>query len=425
MLNKLRKFMQRYQMLLPGDKVVCAVSGGADSVALLFSLYLFSLQFNFTLSAAHFNHGLRGDESDRDEMFVRNLCDRLGIPLYVGAEQVTAGKKGLEAAARDARYGFLKTLPGKIATAHTADDNAETVLMHLARGTGLKGLGGIAPVHDRLIRPMLSVTRREVLEFLDEYNLTYVSDSSNQSDRFMRNRLRHHVIPLLRQENPVLSENLSAMALRLRDDEELLCQLTKDVSATDVPSLRQLPHAIRRRWIVSFLQQNGMKEPEAVHVEMVDGLIFSQKPSARLALSDDLQVSRQYDHLVCGRNEPDIKPVVLSCSDETLLEDVGIWISCGPALALRNEPYGFTVAAKGQMIVRCREAGDSIRLPGGTKSLKKLFIDRKIPVSQRNRIPVVADDCGVLGVYGIGANLDRLSSDNDAIEICFFKKDER
>ena len=423
MLNKLREFIRRYQMILPGERVVCAVSGGADSVALLFALYLLSQRLDFTLSAAHFNHCLRGAESDRDELFVRKLCERFDIPLFVDKKLVLPGNKGLEAAARDARYGFLKTLPGKIATAHTADDNAETVLMHLVRGTGLKGLGGIAPVNDCLIRPLLTVTRREVLEFLDEYNLDYVSDSSNQSDRFMRNRLRHHVMPLLQQENPVLSESLSAMALRLRDDESLLCQLTDEISATDIFVLRQLPLALRRRWIASFLKQNGMKEPESIHLEMVDGLVFSQKPSARLTLSNGLQISRQYDRLVCDREEPAIRPAVLTCFNEIHLENIDMRISCRSAEVLRNEPYRFSVVPKGKILVRCREAGDSMRLPGGTKSLKKLFIDKKIPALLRNRIPVVVDDHGVLGVCGIGANLDRLSGDSGAVEICFQKKD--
>lgn len=172
MLNELLTAIRQYELLRPGDRVVCAVSGGADSVALLFGLYLLKDKLTIRLSAAHYNHGLRGEESDRDEAFVRSLCDRLDIPLTTCKGNVVAGPKGLEAAARDARYAFLETLPGKIATAHTADDNAETVLMHLIRGTGLKGLGGIAPVRGRLIRPMLNVTRQQVLAFLQEYNLS-------------------------------------------------------------------------------------------------------------------------------------------------------------------------------------------------------------------------------------------------------------
>ena len=226
MQNKILAFLRQQNMLEPGDSVICALSGGADSVALLFALYLLKDKLKISLSAAHFNHHLRGAESDRDEAFARDLCDRYDIPLTVGQGAVVPGKKGLEAAARDARYAFLRALPGKIATAHTADDNTETVLMHLVRGTGLKGLGGIAPVSGNVIRPMLSVTRQEVEAFCAEWCLNFITDSSNEGDDFLRNRLRHHVMPLLKQENPRLAENTSAMALRLRQDESCLGELS-------------------------------------------------------------------------------------------------------------------------------------------------------------------------------------------------------
>ena len=196
MLNKLLFFTRQQNLIFPGDHIICAVSGGADSVALLFSLYLLKEKLDFRLSAAHFNHNLRGEESNRDEQFVRDFCDRYDIPLMVGSSTVTSGKKGLEAAARDARYSYLRSLPGKIATAHTADDNAETVLLHLIRGTGLKGLGGITPISGNVIRPMLSVTRQDVENFLQDWSLPHIEDSSNHTDAFLRNRLRHHVMPL-------------------------------------------------------------------------------------------------------------------------------------------------------------------------------------------------------------------------------------
>ena len=174
MQNKMLAFLREQGMMEPGDTVICAVSGGADSVAMLFAFYLLKDRMDFRLEAAHFNHHLRGEESDRDENFVRELCDRYDIPLHLGSGNVVPGKKGLEAAARDARYGFLRTLKGKIATAHTADDNAETVLMHLIRGTGLKGLGGITPISGNVIRPMLKITRQEVEAFLEENNEYYL-----------------------------------------------------------------------------------------------------------------------------------------------------------------------------------------------------------------------------------------------------------
>ena len=248
MLNKLAAFLEENRMLQPGDELVCAVSGGADSVALLFAMYLLKDKLNIHLSAAHFNHHLRGAESDRDARFVEDLCGGLGIPLYMGEGTVVPGEKGLEAAARDARYAFLKGLPGKIATAHTADDNAETVLLHLVRGTGLKGLGGIPPVSGRLLRPMLTVTRREVEDFLREYSLKHVEDSSNESSAFLRNRIRHEVMPLLRRENPRIGENLSRLALGLRLDEACL-EAQASAPLPGVSRLRQLHPAVRRRYL--------------------------------------------------------------------------------------------------------------------------------------------------------------------------------
>ena len=203
MLNKLTAFIRCYEMIKPGDTVVCAVSGGADSMALLWAMYLLRDKLKIQLSAAHFNHHLRGEESDRDEAFVADFCKGYGIEFVTGSGNVVPGAKGLEAAAREARYAFLRSLSGKVATAHTASDNAETVLMHLVRGTGLKGLGGVTPVNGNVIRPMLSITREEVLTFLAEYSIPYVEDSSNAGDAFLRNRLRHFVMPLLEKENPL------------------------------------------------------------------------------------------------------------------------------------------------------------------------------------------------------------------------------
>ena len=251
MLKKVSAFLRNHELVAAGDAVVCAVSGGADSVALLFALYLLREKLQISLSAAHFNHGLRGAESDGDQEFVEALCRQYEIPLYLGSARVTAGEKGLEAAARKARYDFFETIPGKIATAHTADDNAETVLMHLIRGTGLKGLGGIAPSRGNIIRPMLDVTRQEVLAFLQEYHLSWVEDSSNGTDDFLRNRIRHHVMPLLKQENPKLSENVSSMALRLRQDEQILSELTAE-TLPDVKTLQQMPQSLRLRHLHGF-----------------------------------------------------------------------------------------------------------------------------------------------------------------------------
>ena len=402
MLNKLREFSRRQGLIQPGDKIVCAVSGGADSMALLWAMYLLKEEWNLDISAAHFNHRLRGAESDRDEAFVREFCDGYGIPLHVGSGTIVPSKKGLEAAARDARYAFLRTLPGKIATAHTADDNAETLLMHLVRGTGLKGLGGIMPQNGNIIRPMLSITRQEIEDFLAEYAVDHITDSSNNGDDFLRNRIRHHVMPLLKEENPKLSQNLSAMALRLRQDEEALSQQAAFEGAPQVEVLRKMAPAVRARALEKFLKDSGVREPEAVHIRQAEALVFSENPSARANFPGGLIIGRKYDILAVVPQEPGKLPYRISCE---------------PADAVINTGDTFTVVPVGDVYIRTRQTGDAIRLPGGTKTLKKLFIDRKIPAAQRDSVPVICDDRGILAVGGIGVNLDRAAAKLPATQI--------
>ena len=412
MLNAVAAFVGQYQMLQPGETVVCAVSGGADSVALLFALYLLKEKLGIRLEAVHFNHHLRAEESDRDEAFVKALCDRYDIPLHVGSGEVQAGKKGLEAAARDARYGFFATLDGKIATAHTADDNAETILMHLVRGTGLKGLGGIAPIRGNLIRPMLTVTRQENEAFLSEWCLTHMEDSSNEDDAFLRNRLRHHVMPLLKAENPKLAENLSQMALRLRLDEAYLASQVGEFP--DVEALKAMHPAIRSRHLETFLKENGVKEPEDRHIQAVENLLYASNPSARVNLPG-ATIARNYDHLEVVKQSRIPEDVILSCPGEA---DFGNFhVSCFPATEIIHTPDTFTVIPQGDIIVSSRRAGDEMKLSGGTKSLKKLFIDRKIPASQRPLLPVLRDEKGVLGVCKIGISLDRAALSLPAVTI--------
>lgn len=419
MLNKLLSFVREQEMLKPGDRVICAVSGGADSVALLFALYLLKEKLDLTLEAAHFNHHLRGEESDADEAFVRQLCDRYDVPLHIAGGQILPGKKGLEAAARDARYAFLRSLPGKIATAHTADDNAETVLMHLIRGTGLKGLGGITPIHGNVIRPMLQVTRQDVEAFLEEWCLSHVEDSSNETDAFLRNRIRHHVMPLLVRENPKLAENLSQMALRLRLDEEYLSGQANFGELPPVETLKTMPKALRSRALEAYLKESGVKEPEEPHIALAESLVFSGKPSARASFPGGVIIARNYDRLICLNQQDTLEENLLTCPGETILP--GLRVICEPASDRLDTPDAFTVTPVGAIRLRPRRSGDTIRLSGGSKSLKKLYIDRKIPATQRPLIPVVCDETGILGVYSFGANRERTVNIENAITIRFEK----
>ena len=420
MLNELRAFNRKYNLIQPGDSITCAVSGGADSMALLWSLYLLKEEWDLKLSAAHFNHGLRGAESDGDAAFVADFCQGYGIPLYMGSAQVKPGKKGLEAAARDARYAFLRTLPGKIATAHTADDNAETVLLHLVRGTGLKGLGGITPKNGNVIRPMLSVTRQQVEALLEEYCVPHITDSSNETDDFLRNRLRHHVMPLLAAENPKIAENMSAMALRLRQDEEALSQMTP--AEIRVSTLEQLPQALRARALEAFLKKSGVREPEAVHIEKAETLVFSKKPSARANFPGGIVIGRNYDRLEVI--PPQEAPVEMVLTMDTPLRFGDYEITCGPAETIINTETTFTVSPAGPIHVRSRQSGDELRRPGGNKSVKKRFIDQKIPASRRPQIPVFCDDLGILAVGELGTHLDRQAETLPAVTITIVNTSE-
>ena len=403
MQNKLLAMIREYQMVQPGDTVVCAVSGGADSMALLQAMYELRENLQIQVQAAHFNHQLRGEESLRDQEFVRAFCEKYGIVCHFGTAAVKTGEKGLEAAARTARYGFLQSLAGKIATAHTADDNAETMLMHLIRGTGLKGLGAIAPVRENIIRPMLTVTRQEVLAFLDSRKVDYVDDSSNAGDDFLRNRIRHHVMPLLKEENPSLAGNLSATALRLRQDAGVLDDLAEETD--DIQVLRQMPPAVQARAMAKLLIRFGVKEPEANHLTLLRGIIDSQNPSAYGAFPGAV-IGRQYDRLVKLEAQLPLGEYELQNPGQTLIPEAGIRVIC----SREPDAEGYPVRTEGRLVLRCRKTGDTIKLSGGTKSLKKLMIDRKIPASRRDRIPVIADDAGVVAIMDIGPNLERLDA---------------
>lgn len=421
MLNKLLDWIRCSEMIAPRDIVVCAVSGGADSVAMLFALYLLRQKLGITLEAAHFNHHLRGEESQRDEDFVRTLCQDYEIPLHVGGGTVTAGEKGLEAAAREARYEFLESLPGKIATAHTADDNAETVLLHLIRGTGLKGLGGIAPIRGRIIRPMLTITRREVEDFLVEWNLPHVEDSTNQEEAFLRNRIRHDILPLLARENPRIRENLSDMALRLREDEALLEAMTDFQTLPKVDTLRRMLPAQRSRCLERFLKDNGVREPEQSHVRLAESLVFSDKPSARASFPGGIVLTRCYDRLEVLAAEPPPGQMLLPCPGEV---SFGCYlVTCRPAEGIENSPMCFTVCPEGEIFLRSRQPGDRLTLSGGTKSLKKLLIDRKIPQSMRDSLPVVEDGRGILGVGFVGVHQGRAAKALPAVTIRIKRKE--
>lgn len=417
MLNKLTAFLRRYGLVQPGERILCAVSGGADSMALLYAMVLLQERLGITVEAVHFNHHLRGAESDRDEAFVRDFCGKHQIPLHVGAAQVKPDKKGLENAARVARYSYFETLGEKIATAHTADDNAETVLLHLVRGTGLKGLGGIAPVRGRIIRPLLGITRQDVLAFLEEYSIPFVYDSSNGSDDFLRNRLRREVMPVLRRENPALGVNWSEMALSLREDEAALEKLSAGECSVTV--LRQMDSALRVRALTRLLESCGVKEPSRKHIGLAEQLVWAENPSAWAVFPGGVRLQRSYDRLEKGELSALWEGLEVLEFGTFRIPELGLTVSVRPAEDTVQGKEKLVVNGTFPIRLRPRQTGDAMRLPGGSKSVKKLLIDRKIPAGQRHRLPVAEDAGGILGVAGLGCCEVRRATVLPAIELAF------
>jgi tRNA(Ile)-lysidine synthase len=263
---------------------------------------------------------------------------------------------------------------------------------------------------------MLGCTRQDVEAFLEEWCLPHIEDSSNAGDAFLRNRLRHHVMPLLKAENPRLAENVSAMALRLRQDEACLCALASR-EALSCEALRNSHPALRSRALEDFLKKSGVREPEAAHIAQAEALVFSEKPSAFARFPGGVTIARSYDTLAVRREQEALPPTPLPCPGSVYLPQEHLKITCSYAQAIENSPHCFTVLPQGALILRPRAAGDSMRLPGGSKPLKKLFIDQKIPAAQRARIPVIADELGVVGVFGIGVNMDRAARQLPAVRI--------
>lgn len=390
MKSKVSAAMKRLSTGLP---VVCALSGGADSVALCHCLCSLQKDLGITVSACHFNHRLRGTESAADEAFCRELCTQLGIALFVGsgdvADRMAQTGESLEEAARSLRYAFFSQQNGLVATAHTADDNAETVLLNLTRGTALKGLCGIPEQRDSLIRPLLSVTREEVLAYLQQHDLPHREDSTNQEDGCLRNRLRHHVLPLLKQENPGLLCSLGRTTQALRQDEAFLQQQADALDAHSVAALRNAPEPLRRRAIRRLLCD--VPKLSAAHICAVEHLIFSDDPSGRISLPGDLVACREYDHLVLRADTAPatFQPVTLPCPGSVTVEELGLTFRC--------MQHGSPI------LIRPRRPGDTVSLPGGSKTVKKLFIDQKIPAKDRECTPILEQSGKIIAVWGIFA----------------------
>lgn len=407
-------------LIPPGSRVLCAVSGGADSVCLL---HLLSRREDVFLVAAHFNHQLRGAEADRDEQFVRDLCTRWGIPLTVGRGEVRtfAQREGLslEEAARTLRYAFLSQAAetegcGLIATGHNADDNAETMLLNLIRGTGVAGLAGIPPVRGKLVRPLLSVTREEITAYLEACGLPHAEDSTNPDPAYSRNRIRAQVMPVLRALNPQAVPHMGRAARELTALRDYLDQearrafvgLATGPGWASLPweTLQDAPEPLQPRLVFLLWDQMGVgrKDLGAVHLEAVLAL----ENERTLHLPRGITAQRQRGRLFLERRKAPLPTLELLPNVPTH------WGSYTLTLLDHREREGLALStpAEGPLTVGpCPPAG-RLWLPGakGSRTVKRLCLDRGIPLSRREGLPAIYAGDRLAAVWELGVDMEAL-----------------
>ena len=447
MLNQVRKTIAAHAMLNRGDRLVVAVSGGPDSVALLRLLVLLTDEFQLHLTTAHLNHGLRKGEADEEEAFVRRLSEGMGIACICKRVDVRAlsekQRRSLEEIGREERYRFLDETAGKcgaakIAVGHHRDDQAETVLLHLLRGCGPEGLRGILPVREgRIIRPLLEVGRSEILAFLGSEGLSFMTDSSNANPRFLRNRVRNELIPLLTASyNPRLIDALCQTAgiIRLEDDflqdvVDRICRIQGIDEAGGEVTLRvadllALHEAIRGRLVKRLLeavspQRNGIGCRHIAAVLALAGQADQRRGS--LDLPFRIRIERQEGVLRIfreeerqARREKRVNPTCFEYAVEipaTIhLREIGrtIHLEWSEKPGIREMKQSPTVAFMDYgritppLVLRNHRPGDRVALlgTGGTRKLKDYFIDRKIAAARRGRIPVLADAGSIIWIAG-------------------------
>ena len=431
-LGKIKKTVDSFGMLAPGDVVVAGVSGGSDSMALLFVLWdLREFYPDTDVVVSHVNHGLRGAESDEDSEFVREAARQLGFSFECVRVDTEAFRKkrglSLEDAARELRYGFFKDILAKrsaqkIATAHTLNDQAETVIMRFIRGSGSQGLAGIRPSVGNIIRPLINVTKLEAREYLQSKGVSWREDSTNSSDEFLRNRVRNELVPLLESYNPAVEQVLSRVAavcaaeadFILAEGERRFAKLARAVAGGvlgDTEKLLREPPAIRfsvmRKSILAV--KGDLNSVSAKHLFSIDEVVRSGESSVEVNLPDGVVFHAGHGVFYFTREENlrDFPPTEIKSHGThrispdleitvELTDDVSLWGAADVGY-FAPEKVGFPIT------LRSFSEGDRFVPLGmkGAKKLKDFFIDEKIPRFLRKKVPVFETQDGIIWVGGL------------------------
>ncbi len=446
LLKQVAETIERHKMLIAGDKVLIGVSGGADSVALLHLMVELKPVLDLQLAVAHLNHGLRSDASDREADFVGDLSCKLGLVWHCEKIELDPHLGSLEERARGARYRFFKRLLHKhgytkLALGHHADDNAESVLLHLLRGCGLRGLSGIPPKRDQtIIRPLIETSRSQIEAFLKSHGLAHIEDASNSDIRFKRNRIRHQLIPLLQRDyNPNIRAALNRLAGLCRDEQTWLntilqpllesALIDSDSGCLELKAdlLLDAQPAAQRRLIRMALRNwaGDLKRLELGHIDAVIDLLRHHGTGSRLSLPRHIVAERTADSLrftestargddaygaASGFNYPIPFPPEQGLNVHIPEAGCRLHIAAAPSPGFDKQHQAekhivwFDMdRLEFPLTVRNHESGDRLTPFGlqGTQKVKKMLIDRKIPRSERSRVPIVAQGDTILWIAGV------------------------
>lgn len=424
--------LRQYSLFSQGDRIAVGVSGGADSVALLRFLAALRPQFGWDLVVCHIHHGLRGAEADRDECFVRALAEQLGLPCAVSRIDAAAlalrDHISVEEAGRTARYAFFAQTAGeggRIATAHTLDDSIETVLMNLVRGTGLRGLCGIPRIRGNIVRPLLDCTRAEVEDYLGTLGQPYCTDSTNLTDDYTRNRIRHDILPRLCALNPNFPGAMARMLPRLAAQQALTdClaaqsaqQLQAACGGLSRQGLSALPEPVCDRLLLRLLEQNRLPVSAAAVERMTETL----RTGGKLDLAARSWFFVAQGDLAAVIYAPpggippvpvplpqEETPVILPFSPQKSLK----LTLCNKIVANTSEKFNISLLKyaidcdriKGYSFMRTRRPGDTFIIGKKQLSLGEAWAAAGIPALLRPALMVLADEQGVLWAEGIGSS---------------------